>query len=287
MFNNLSNYLTLVRPYQWYKNLVVFFPLIFSFNLFNTYLFQQSLIACIALIFISSSNYIFNDLKDIELDKLNKDKKDRPLAKNLISKKTAFYFGLILLFSALFISFQINHIFFLYVSIIFLVSSIYNVIFRNIVFVDVLTISLLFVLRASAGAAAIGVYVSMWLVVGVFLLALFLALGKRFGELKILGGIAAQHRKVFKTYNENNLKLFIRIILMTLFVIYPLFTYFSEHHGLIVLYPLYVLILVRYYILIEQGDLIIRRPEKIFCDKVVFIGLIIFVIISLLIMYGG
>ena len=103
-----SNYLKLVRIKQWYKNLVVFLPLIFSLSLLNLDSLSLTIVGFITLGLASGALYIRNDILDIESDKLHPVKKLRPLASGKISKKNAYIIFVLLLSSSLIIAAIVN-----------------------------------------------------------------------------------------------------------------------------------------------------------------------------------
>ena len=93
-----------MRPYQWYKNLVIFVGIIFSFNLFSSEMWQRSLFAFIIFCLISGSVYIINDIKDVEKDRLHPTKRFRPIASGTLSSRTALVVSIFLIIISLLLS---------------------------------------------------------------------------------------------------------------------------------------------------------------------------------------
>ena len=87
--SKITSYITLLRPQQYYKNLLIFLGLIFSRNLLEYELYPSLILGFFALAFVSSISYIINDWKDIEADRNHPEKKFRPLASGDVSKLEA------------------------------------------------------------------------------------------------------------------------------------------------------------------------------------------------------
>ena len=170
----MSPYLKLLRPHQWVKNGFVLAPLIFAGKLLHVPSlilgFSAFAIFCIA----SSGVYAFNDIFDREQDRNHPKKRDRPVASGKIGVLTAALVGAGLFVISLLGAATIGKGFLLWVSFYLLLQFGYNVAFRNIVILDILTIAMGFVIRAVAGSIAIGVIISPWLILCSLLIALFL-----------------------------------------------------------------------------------------------------------------
>ena len=199
----IKDIIKLLRPNQWYKNLLIFIAIIFSKNLLNLSYLKITFQGFVMLIIISSANYIFNDLVDLKKDILNPEKKDRPIASGKISKKLAIILFLSFLVIGLISAYKISLDLFYIVLGIVLISTLYTLLLKNIVFADLLAISSNFVLRAVSGAVIIDVFISPWLVIGIFFFALFLVTGKRYSELNYLNKNATKHRIVLKDYSKD------------------------------------------------------------------------------------
>ena len=166
-----------LRPQQWIKNLFIFAPLLFSQNLTNGPLLLRNILAFAAFCALSSSHYIFNDLKDIEEDRLHPLKSQRPLASGRLHKTPAIAAMLILGAGGFFLAGMINEYFFL-VALGYVVLQIaYSLWLKHVVILDVFVVAAGFLIRVVAGGLAIRVEISSWLLICTILLALFLALG--------------------------------------------------------------------------------------------------------------
>ena len=174
----------LLRVSQYTKNLFVFLPLFFSGLFFEFDAFMHCFIIFTVFCCISSIVYILNDIRDIQEDRRHPTKKNRPIAAGLISiKKAIFVAGALVPLAAVLFFFGGNAATFLTVSSYFFLNLFYIYIGKQKAILDVACISLGFVLRASAGALAISQDLSQWLVLMVFLLCMFLGLGKRWDDL--------------------------------------------------------------------------------------------------------
>lgn len=190
----------LIRPKQWIKNLMVFFPPFLSGALANPGFLEKSLAPFFAFCCASSCTYIFNDIRDLEQDTLHPRKKDRPLASGNVSLRVAFVAMVLLLFGTLALGLMVSPLFLVYLLLYLVISCAYSMLLKQLPIFDVFCISLGFVLRLYGGGEAFGVYISDWLFLSVFLLALFLSVGKRLSEQRILGETAVAHRKTLGAY---------------------------------------------------------------------------------------
>lgn len=171
-----------LRPQQWVKNLFVFAALIFSQELTNLEAFKKTFFAFVIFILASGAVYLFNDLCDLKNDQNHPQKKHRPLAsgklKIINAQLAAIVLATISLTAAYLLSSNFLGIIFIYL----LLNIFYSLLLKKIPILDILMVTLGFVLRAIAGAEVINVFISPWLLVCTFFLALFLAIGKRLAE---------------------------------------------------------------------------------------------------------
>lgn len=194
----MSDYFLLMRPKQWVKNVFVFLPVLFSFQVFNINQVARSMVAFVALCLASSAVYAFNDSLDYEADKLHPRKKNRPIAAGRISPILARCFALSLVACtfvfAQFLSVRVVAI----VGMFIIMNALYSVILKKVPYLDICCIALGFVLRMLAGSAAIEVKTSYFLFGTVFFLSLFMAAGKRGQELQEVSNSA---RRVLGFYS--------------------------------------------------------------------------------------
>lgn len=252
----------------------------------NTNLFFTSTLAFFSLCLISGANYIINDLVDLQKDRLQAEKKLRPLASGKISTTTGIILALLCLGGGLIVAYTIGIPFLAAALSLFILSQLYTFYLKNIIFADILAIATLFVIRAIAGALAINVTISPWLVLCPFFLSLFLSVGKRHAELHFLKEKAAATRKVLREYNHE-LTDSLMIISTTLLVIsYALYSFLSEHRNLLYTLPFALFMIFRFYYLINNGSAIGRHPEKVVRDTAMMMGILLWVVITAVLIYG-
>lgn len=280
----LKDILVSMRPKQWYKNLVIFIGIIFSINLLNLNLWIDVIAAFTIFCILSGSIYILNDILDLEKDKSHPKKKKRPLASGRLKVSHALTCAIILICIALSGAYLLNLQFFIISVAFFILMLIYSFFLKEIIIVDIMVISIGFVLRAMAGALAIGVYVSPWLIICAFLLALFLALGKRRHELVLLKENASNHRKILGEYSTEMLDQMINITTSALIMSYSLYTFFSGNIYIMITIPFAFYGLFRYIFLVHAKNMG-GEPEMLFKDKGMVISIVLWVIVVVCVLY--
>jgi MFS family permease len=182
----LKDILRMMRPHQWVKNLFIFPALIFSRHLTQPEYVLKSIAAFALFCLISGAIYIFNDLMDYEEDRHHPVKRLRPIAAGRISKWLAWVLFVAFSVFGLTMSYILNMGFGLIATFYFIINVLYSSYLKRIAIIDVLIISIGFVIRAAAGGLVLSVEVSPWLLVCTILLALFLVLAKRRHEITVL-----------------------------------------------------------------------------------------------------
>jgi len=272
-----------MRPKQWYKNFVIFIALIFSYNLFDYHKLLYSIYAFLIFCLLSGSVYIVNDIIDRKKDSLHPKKKNRPIASGKLGIQSAMISLILILGLSLASAFKINKEFG-YISLIyFLLFILYSLILKNIVIVDVLTIAIGFVIRAIAGAIAISVMFSSWLVICTFSIAIFLGLGKRRHEIILLGDDAKNHRKILKEYSTEVLDQMLTIATGFSIISYSMYTFLAGHYYMMITIPIMVYGTFRYLFLIHNRN-IGGEPEMLFKDKGIIVSIVLwgFIVIGIL-----
>jgi 4-hydroxybenzoate polyprenyltransferase len=278
-------YLALIRPQQWYKNLLVFLAVIFAHRLLDITALGQATIAFMSFCALSSATYIINDYADRNKDRLNPEKWDRPLAAGTISVLTALLMALLLVTVGFGLAFLLP-LPFLYMTLAyFVLSQLYTVWLKHEAFADILAVATNFVIRAVAGAFAIDVPISPWLILGVFFLALFLLLGKRRSELELLKEKAALHRKTLNAYSLDVVARLSALATTALVFSYALFVFFGKHHLLYITLPFALYAIFRYDGLISSGSKIARHPEYVFKDVRIVVTMLLWGTLTFCILY--
>jgi len=212
-----------LRPHQWTKNLVVLAALAFSKHLFEADAVFRALLALVIFCALSGATYVLNDLIDLERDRLHPQKRLRPLASGALSVSVGRWAGLSLALGGLAASLALGGRFALAALAYFALNVAYSFALKHAVILDVLSIAIGFVLRAVAGALAIDVAFSDWLLVCTILLALFLALAKRRHELVTLEH-AAGHRRILAEYSPYLLDQMIAVATASCLTAYAFYT---------------------------------------------------------------
>ncbi len=214
---------------------------------------------------VSGSEYIINDVMDKERDRIHPKKCNRPIASGKLNVLHALIVVVLMLFVALTWAFLINVQFLVISLAYFLLIICYSLFLKHIAVVDVLTISMGFVLRAIAGCLAISVSVSPWLIICAFLVALFLALGKRRHELILLENGANSHRKVLNNFSPEILDKMMTIVTSTLIMSYSLYTFLTNNIWMMVTIPIIIYGVFRYIFLVNSKNFG-GEPEMLFKD---------------------
>jgi 4-hydroxybenzoate polyprenyltransferase len=217
-----------LRPHQWTKNFVVLAALIFAGQLYHLPSFLLASGAFLVFCALSGSVYLMNDLMDLEGDRRHPVKRLRPLPSGELSTSVAKTGLLVLAGAGIGGAFAVGARFAAVAVVYFLSMVAYSVVLKHIVVVDVLVVAMGFVLRALAGAVAIDVAFSHWLLICTLLFALFLALAKRRQELTLLAGGAIEHRKILGEYSPYLLDQMIAVVTASTVVSYALYTLAPE-----------------------------------------------------------
>ena len=221
----LKKLIRLARPKQWVKNIFVFTVLIFAGKVLQPEAIATTLIAFIAFCLASSSVYFLNDYRDIEEDRKHPTKKNRPLASGALPAWVGLAGSLVLITATLALTISVlNTMALVVIGGYLLLNIAYSLGLKHIVIIDVLVIATGFVLRVLAGAAALSVMPSAWLVLCGVTISLFLGSTKRRAEVVLLGEKATEHRKVLAYYSTAFLDQMISAVTAATIVGYVLYT---------------------------------------------------------------
>lgn len=213
-----------LRPEQWTKNLLVLAPLALAKHLFEQGPFLRSLLAFAIFCGLSGTVYLLNDVADVERDRLHPLKRLRPVASGALSLRAAASAAVVLGLACLALAFLLGRPFAACAALYLSLNLAYSFRLKEIVILDVLSVSLGFVLRPVAGAVAIGAEISDWLLICTILLALFLSLAKRRHELTSLSGTASEHRKSLAEYSPYLLDQMISVVTASCVTAYAFYT---------------------------------------------------------------
>jgi len=305
MVNIPAEIIKITRPVHWTKNFALFAALIFSGNLYSDFFYTRVLLAFISFSFATSAAYIFNDLLDIKSDRLHPIKKKRPLAAKRLPVSTALITMLLLATTSLYLASGINTLFFLSVAGYIALQIVYSLGLKNIAIIDILIIAAGFIIRVYAGAFVINAHLSVWFLLCVISVALFLASGKRRAELNILESSGVTRKSLTK-YQRELLNSYVSMFGNAAWMSWALFTFFESPTAttpvwlflaeisrtttisklLMITIPVVIFGIMRYQHLIFDGKS--EAPEKLLLtDKSLIASVIIWLGMIVLILYGG
>jgi 4-hydroxybenzoate polyprenyltransferase len=232
-------YLKLLRPSHWAKNLFLYIPLFFAGEIFNLQKVLELFIGFLAFSLIASSIYIINDYKDVEADKIHPVKCKRPIASGAVSKPAALVFFVLCVAIGALLAYYVKPKFAFVVGIYLIINLLYSFGLKNISILDILILSAGFVLRVKAGGVAATVAVSEWLMIMVFLLALFMAIAKRRDDVLIKAQSGQDMRKASKGYNMDFMNVMLALVSAVIIVAYLMYTMAPETMARFATYRLY------------------------------------------------
>jgi 4-hydroxybenzoate polyprenyltransferase len=232
-------YLRLLRPKDWAKNFFLFIPLFFAGEIFVPEKIIAVLWGFIAFSFIASSIYIINDYRDIEDDKKHPVKCKRPLASGEVSKSAAIIICAMLMVAGFAIAWFVRDKFLFVLGIYFIINLAYSFGLKSIPILDIIILAIGFVLRIKAGSVIAYVALSEWIVVMVFLLAVFMAIGKRRDDVLLKLSSGTDMRKSIKGYNLEFLNTLLALVCAVIIVAYFMYTMSPEVKQRLGTYRLY------------------------------------------------
>ncbi|MBN1490211.1 MAG: decaprenyl-phosphate phosphoribosyltransferase [Phycisphaerae bacterium] len=285
----------LLRPPEWVKNIFVFAALFFGAKRGEPDAVIHAALAFVAFCLASSSGYALNDVLDRDRDRHHPVKKNRPIASGAISPAA----GLVISALAIIIAVTIGvallpHLFWLTVAAYWVLTLFYSLVLKQVVICDVIAIAVLFVIRALAGALAVQVEISPWLIVCTFMLCLFLGFGKRRCEIAMIGDSAgaANHRATLSGYTPELLTHLLSTSAGMAIITFLLYTMdrttespFPKHY-LVYTIPLVVFAIWRYAMLIETGKLT-GPTDIVINDRPFLVTVILWCILATIIALWG
>lgn len=306
MTSYISSLIKVSRPIHWVKNFALFAALIFTGTLFIRSYFITVFWAFIAFNLITSATYVFNDIIDAKLDRLHPIKKFRPVASGKLPIQIAFLFLIVLSGSALYLSSILHPLFFLSVLFYFVLQIFYSLFLKNIPTIDILLIATGFIIRVYAGAFVIDAHLSVWFLLCVISVALFLASGKRRAEINLLEETSAVTRKSLTKYHRELLNSYVTMFGNAAWMSWALFSFFESPKAtlpvwlflaelskattinklLMVTIPIVIFGIMRYEALIFAGKS--EAPEKLLLtDKSLVAAVFLWTALIIWIFYGG
>jgi decaprenyl-phosphate phosphoribosyltransferase len=287
----MKAYIKLIRPKDWAKNLFLFIPVFFAGRIFSFDAIIQLLGGFVCFSLVASSIYIINDYRDIEDDKKHPVKQFRPLASGTVSKTNAILIFFILLLIGFSTAWLIRDKFFFVLIVYFILNICYSLGLKNIPILDIIIVAIGFVIRIKAGAVLAYIGLSEWLTIMVFLLALFMAIGKRRDDVLLKLSSGTDMRKSIKGYNLDFINVALSLTSAVIIVSYFMYTTSPEIIARLQTYRLYYTCLFvlagifRYLqlVYVQQDS---QSPTKIlYKDKFIQVTIILWIISFYVILY--
>jgi len=258
-----------LRPRQWSKNLLLFAGIVFAAKLGDPVRWAEAAAIFAAYCAASSAAYLVNDLRDAVDDRLHPVKRDRPIARGELQPETALLLAAALAAGALAISAALG-----FASLLFLLGFIalqlaYSLGLKRVVLIDVALIAGLFVIRAAAGAEAVDVRISPWLFVCTALLALFLGLAKRRGELMLVHADETPGRAVLGGYSLRLVDRLLWLVAAATAAVYAVYAVTAHSPWMALTVPFVVVGVGRYLVLVHRHDLGEEPEHLLVADRVI------------------
>jgi 4-hydroxybenzoate polyprenyltransferase len=269
---SVRDWVRLLRPHQWTKNVFVFVPVLFSSRLMDSRAVTAASLACLSFCLLSSAIYVFNDLLDAKADRSHPRKKNRPIASGRISPALASLSIVGLLALSAVVAVGLSRTYWFFAAGYLLNSVLYCLVLKHKVIVDVMGIAVGFVLRLLAGCAAIAVVPTSWIVICGFSLAMLLGFGKR--RVEIAQEMTHQQRPALMSYSAAKLDLVLAVSTGICLLSYMLYTVAPEtvqRHGtdrLVYTVPVVAYGLFRYLFKCQEGVQVDGPAELILQDWV-------------------
>lgn len=294
------------RPLHWIKNFALFAAIVFSGLLLEKSLFITVVIAFISFSFATSASYILNDILDAKVDRLHPIKRNRPIAARRLGITPAIIIMFISAGISIYIATTLSPLFLLTVLGYLVLQASYSFGLKNIAIIDIFIIATGFIIRVYAGAFVINAHLSVWFLLCVVSVALFLASGKRRAELGIIDSASGSTRKSLTRYSKPLLDSYVTMFGNAAWMSWALFTFFESPRSslsvwlflaelsrtttvnklLMITIPVVVFGIMRYESLIFENRS--ESPEKLFLtDKKLIFSVVLWIILVIWILYGG
>ncbi len=289
---SLLTIFNLLRSDQWIKNLFLFMPIFFAGELRHFEKLRGVTLAFLAFCCAASAIYILNDLMDIEADQKHPEKCKRPLAAGLVSSTKAWIAFLILLLGGVFFSWVTHNLLFAGILLsYFLINIGYSLGLKRLSIIEILIVSSGFVLRAIGGGFVAEVEVSQWMIMMIFLLALFLALAKRRDDFFIINSSGKPIRKSMEHYNLEYINALLIMVSGIIIVAYLMYVISPEvinrfHSKYLYVTSIFVIAGMMRYLQITLVENKSGSPTKIlYRDNFIRIVLVLWIVTFYLIIY--
>jgi 4-hydroxybenzoate polyprenyltransferase len=287
----VMDWVALLRPAQWMKNLLVFAALIFSMHLLVAESVLRTIVAFVSFCLVASAAYVVNDVHDAERDRRHPLKSRRPIAAGRIASQSALLVAALLAAAGASLAVALGQSFTAIVAGYAVLQILYSFVLKDVVILDVMTIAAGFVLRAVAGGVAIAVYVSPWLMLCTFLLALFLGFSKRRHEVVLLEGEAGAHRETLRDYNPYFLDQMISVVTASTVLAYAIYTVSPEVReklhtdSLHLTIPFVLYGIFRYLYLVHRRDGGGNPTHELLTDRPLWVNVLLWIGTAIWLLY--
>lgn len=282
MKRSIGNYLKEMRIKSWLKNAFVFFPIVFSMELFIWDKLIEAIILALAFCLISSAIYVLNDISDVEKDRKHEVKKNRPIASGAISFSHAWLLLIFLMVAGFGLGLWVNLPSFILLFVYVLINIMYSKWLKTKAIIDCFCIAAGFLLRVLVGGTIVSDGVSDWMFLTVLALSLFMAFGKRRGELHCYAD--GETRDVLEVYEMSFLNGIVFMCAGLSMVFYSLWSV-SEKTDLIITVPVVLFIILRYLLLVFSGREEADPTSLILSDKTLLVSCGICALIMIVMLY--
>lgn len=283
---NIKAIIKLLRPKQWIKNSFVLAAIIFSGNFTKTGVFVKNIAVMLMFCIASSCVYILNDIIDVEKDRCHPKKKFRPIASGDVSVTLAVILGISLMVIVIIGTYKINPIALVIIVAYLILNILYSFKLKHIIIIDVMVITLGFVLRIECGSVVTGVSLSPWLILCTILLSLFLALNKRKSEIIELDSKSASHRKILEEYSVDLIDRMLNLVTPSILISYCLYTFSSvQSRSMMLTIPFIIYGIFRYEYLMTKNNAGGKPEDIFFKDKPFLINIVLWGLSILSIIY--
>lgn len=277
-------YLKEMRIKSWLKNLFVLCPIIFSLELFDRNRLVEAIILTLAFCLISSAIYVMNDISDVENDRKHEVKRNRPIASGQISFPGAWILLIVLTITGGGLALYVNLQSFLLILVYVLINILYSKWLKKKAIIDCFCIAAGFLLRVLVGGTIVSAGVSDWMFLTVLAMSLFMAFGKRRGELNSYG--CGETRDVLEKYDMSFLNGIVFMCAGLTMVFYSLWS-ISQKSIMVYSVPIVLFIVIRYLLLVFAGCQEADPATLILSDKILLAGCGICALVVLVMLYGA
>jgi 4-hydroxybenzoate polyprenyltransferase len=255
--------LAALRPRQWTKNLLVFAGIVFAAEVGSWEKWVEATVCFVAYCAASSAAYLVNDVRDVDLDRRHPVKRLRPVARGELSERGALSLALALVATAVVLSALLGVWSFVLLLAFLALQAAYSLVLKHVVLLDVTAIAALFVVRAAAGAVAVHVHISPWLLVCTALLALFLALSKRRAEISLVDAGATPGRPVLHGYSRELVDRLVGVLAVATVLVYAAYTLTAGNSRWMAVTVPFVAFGIGRYVWLVRGRGAGEEPEEV------------------------